>query len=278
MGPARGGDRRAGRGRRAARPSCRRAWPSSPPRPGRPARATRKRQVERGRRQAVGRVGGEHDPLGGHAREQLDHVERKEAGDVVQHARMVGQARGQDALVADRAVSEDQHGSGVAQREVGEPVGRAAAARARRGSGSARLPLRRARRRVHLAAVEHEVLRARMQLDAARPRGEAAFALGQRALRPGPVGRTAPVGRRSPRPTRARGRWARGRRAGARGRAAGTRMRAARRRRRAGRAAGRASASARPRRGRDACGRRSPRRRPGAVCSTSVRNGASASA
>ena len=81
------------------------------------------RHVERRRGQAVGRVGGEHDPLGGHAREQLDHVEREEAGDVVEHARVVGQARGQDALVADRAVREDQHRARVAQREVDQALG-----------------------------------------------------------------------------------------------------------------------------------------------------------
>ncbi len=115
--------RAAGHGRRAARPSCRPAprvvAASSRPR----LRGDAQRHVEGRRGHAVGRVGGEHDPLGGHAREQLDHVEREEAGDVVEHARVVGQARGEDALVADRAVREDQHRARMAQREVDEPVG-----------------------------------------------------------------------------------------------------------------------------------------------------------
>src|SRR5277367_1092514 len=75
------------------------------------------------------------------------------------------------------------------------------------------------------------------------------------------------MGRAGPRfqpPTRAHGRSAGCRRACARGRVAGTRMRAVRPRDRAGRAAGRGSASARPRPGRGGCARRSLPRRPGA--------------
>ncbi len=74
------------RGHRAAQHGSRRR-----PRRGLPT-ARRAAPVERGSGQAVGGVRGEHDPLGGHAREQLDHVEREEAGDVVEHARVAGQA------------------------------------------------------------------------------------------------------------------------------------------------------------------------------------------
>ena len=109
-------------------------------------RGDAQRHVERRRRQAVGRIGGEHDPLGRHAREQLDHVQREEARDVVEHARVVGQARGEDPLVADRAVGQDQHRAGMAQREIRRARPPAAAGRGRRGSGSAPPPLRPARR------------------------------------------------------------------------------------------------------------------------------------
>ena len=88
-------------------------------------------------------------------------------------------------------------------------------------------------------AVEHEVLRARMQLDPARARRQAAFALGERVFGGVQATEGDQPARRSRPPTPARGRWARCRRGGARGRAAGTRTRGARRRRRAGRAAAR---------------------------------------
>ena len=90
---------------------------------------------------------------------------------------MAGQARGQDALVADRAVGEDQHYVGVAQGEVREPVGERWQAPA--GVNQDRYPGAFGEReyRPHVRAVEHEVLRARMQLDATRAGGQAAFAL-----------------------------------------------------------------------------------------------------
>jgi hypothetical protein len=80
------------------------------------------RHVQGGGGQPVRWIGGEHDPLGRHAREQLDHVEREEAGGVVQHARMVGQPRGEDPLVADRAVRQDQDGARMAQGEIDEAL------------------------------------------------------------------------------------------------------------------------------------------------------------
>ena len=83
---------------------------------------------------------------------------------------MIGQPRAEDALVADRAVREDQHRAGVAQREVGEPVGE------RRQPAPGVDQDRHARLFgeledvVEVAAVEDEVLRARVELDAAAPR------------------------------------------------------------------------------------------------------------
>ena len=238
------------------------------------------RHVERGGGQAVGGVGGEHDPLGRHAREQLDHVEREEAGDVVEHARMVGQARGEDPLVADRAVGEDQHGLGMAQGEVDEAVAPAAAvprpAWIRIGtlaaSASAKTP-------VHLRAVEHEGLGSRMQLDPARARRQAALALGQRIF--GRVqaaeGDQSPVALAAPR--RARGRWARDRPGWRSGSCSGnTHARRAPARRRAARAAG-AGVSERPSSSSPRCVWASmTSASAGRRCSTSARNGARASA
>ena len=85
-------------------------------------RGQAQRHVERALRQPVGGIRGEHDPLGRRASEQLDDVQREEAGDVVEHAWVLGQHRGQDALVANRAVREDQHDLGVAQRQLGESL------------------------------------------------------------------------------------------------------------------------------------------------------------
>ncbi len=140
------------------------------------------RHVETTLRAPVGRIGGEHDPLGGDAREQLDDVEPEEAGGVVQHAGVLGEHRGEDPLVADRAVGEDQHDLGVAQRELGEPLGdrRQAAAgvdqdRHARLFGDLEDPLQ-------LVAVEGELLGARVQLDPAGAGGEAALGLGNRAV------------------------------------------------------------------------------------------------
>ena len=140
------------------------------------------RQVERGGGHPVWRIRREHDALGGHAREQLDHVDREEAGDVVQHARMVGQARCEDALVADGAVRQDQHRLGMAQRELHEAVGeRRQPAPGVDEDRNART-FRQAEHVAHLAAVEHEVLRPWVELDAARSRLQAALALGERAF------------------------------------------------------------------------------------------------
>ena len=130
--------------------------------------------------QAVGRVGGEHDALVGRAREQLDHVEREEAGDVVEHARVIGQARGDDALVADRAVGEDQDHVGVAQGEIDELV-------AQRGKAAPGMDQDRHRGvfgqredAIHLGTGEAEGLSAGMQLDPARAGRKAALALRDR--------------------------------------------------------------------------------------------------
>ena len=93
---------------------------------------------------------------------------------------MAGQARCEDSLIADRAVREDQHHLGVAQRDVCEAVGdrRHAAPRVDQnrdlgfpGQG---------KDRVHPGTVERKGLGTWMQLDAARPRRQAALALGCR--------------------------------------------------------------------------------------------------
>ena len=89
---------------------------------------------------------------------------------------------------------------------------------------------------VEVAAVEDEVLRARVQLDAPRARCRGSVRLRERRLRTGPGGRTARAGRRF---RAAHAEHAvvgqRCRRGGARGRAAGTRRRGALRPRRAAR-------------------------------------------
>ena len=144
-------------------------------------RGEAQRQVQRALRPPVRRVRGEHDPLGRHAREQLDDVEREEAGDVVEHARVIGQHRGQDALVADRAVREDQHDLGVAQRQLGEPLSRSAAGRGRRGSGSARRACSATVKMLSSSLPSKpNCLRAGVQLDPARPRRDAALGLRDR--------------------------------------------------------------------------------------------------
>ena len=116
-------------------------------------------------------------------REQLDHVEREEAGDVVEHARVLGQARRQDPLVADRPVRQDQHGTRMAQGELGEPVGQWRQASA--GMNQDRHPCLFGEREdvAHLLTVEHEALRARVQLDPAGSRRQTALCLIQRVFR-----------------------------------------------------------------------------------------------
>ena len=93
---------------------------------------------------------------------------------------MVGQTRGQDALVADRAMREDQHDVRVAHRQVRQPIGERRQSPA--GMDQDRHPCAVGEREdgAHLRAVEHEVLSARVQLDAARSAAQAAFALGDR--------------------------------------------------------------------------------------------------
>ena len=193
------------------------------------------REVERGGGHSVGRVRGEHEPLGGDAREQLDHVHGEEAGQVVEDARVVGQQRGQDPLVADGAVGEDQDGAGVAQgRRPPDP--RATGGIPRPAWIRIGTPGLFGEREdvVHLRAVELEALGARVQLHAARAVADAALGLGDRVF-----GGVQPAERDQapvafPGPRAARGRWGRCSSACARGRAAGTRRRAARPPRRAG--------------------------------------------
>ena len=138
--------------------------------------------VQRGGGQAVRRIGGEHDPLGRHPREQLDDVERKEAGGVIQDAGVLGQASREDPLVADRAVGEDQDRAGVAQGEIDEALGERGQTPAGVDQDGHARGFGEAEHIVHLRPVEHEVLGPGMELDAARTRRQAAFALGQRAF------------------------------------------------------------------------------------------------
>ena len=106
---------------------------------------------------------------------------------------MVGQARGQDALVADRAVREDQDGAGMAQGEVDEALGERRQAASGVDQDRHAGALGEAEHAVHLLAVEHEVLGSRVQLDAARAGRQAAFALGERVF-----GRVEPAERHQP--------------------------------------------------------------------------------
>src|SRR6185437_4926541 len=115
--------------------------------------------------------------LGGHAREQLDQIEREKAGRVIEHARMVGQPRGEDSLVTDRRVREDQDNLGVAQREVGQAIGD-------RRHPASRVDQDRYLRffgeredAVHLRAIERKCLGAWMQLDPARALRDATLTL-----------------------------------------------------------------------------------------------------
>ena len=78
--------------------------------------------VEAGGGTAVRGIGGEHDPLGRDPREQLEHVEREEAGAVVEHSGVVREPGRDQRLVADRAVREDQDHRRVLQGKVHEPV------------------------------------------------------------------------------------------------------------------------------------------------------------
>ena len=95
---------------------------------------------------------------------------------------MLGEPRAEDALVADRSVRQDQHDAGVAKREVGEPLGeRRQAATGVDQDRHLRLFGQR-EDLVEVAAVEDEVLRARVQLDALRPAREGALGLGTRAF------------------------------------------------------------------------------------------------
>ena len=120
------------------------------------------REVERGGGLSVRGIGGEHDPLGRHAGEQLDDVQGEEAGDVIQYSWVLGQTRGEDPLVADRAMRQDQDNVRVAQSEVDEPV------RQRREAASGVDQDRNVRvlgqreDAVHLLAVERELLGTRM--------------------------------------------------------------------------------------------------------------------
>ena len=93
---------------------------------------------------------------------------------------MVSQARGQDALVTDRAMSEDQHDLRMAHRQVREPI--CERRQSPTGVNQDRHPSVFCEREygAHLRAVEYEVLRARMQLDAACSRRQAAFTLEDR--------------------------------------------------------------------------------------------------
>ena len=133
--------------------------------------------VQRRGGQAVGGIGGEHDPLRRHSREQLDDVEREEAGDVVEHAGMVGQAGGEDPLIADRTVGEDQDGAGMAQREIDEALSERRQATSGVDQDRHTCLFGEREHALHVLSVEHEVLRPRMQLDAARAGREAALAL-----------------------------------------------------------------------------------------------------
>ena len=172
--------------------------------------------VQGGRRHAIGRVGGKDDALGGHAREELDHVQREEAGDVVQNARVLSKAGRDDSLVADRPVRQDQHGPRMAQGEVDEPrCKRRQPASGVNQNGYAgafgeREDL------VHVLAVEHETLGPGVQLYPASPGGQTPFALRQWAF-----GGIETAEGREPsvafaRPTRARDRLAGDRQDGAR--------------------------------------------------------------
>ena len=145
-------------------------------------RCRAQRQVEAALRAPIGGVGREHDPLGGHAREQLHDVEREEAGGVVEHPGVIGEHRGEDPLVADRPVGEDQHDLGVAQRELGEaPCDRGQPAAGVDQDRHAGL-IGHLEDPLELAPVEGEPLRAGVELDPARARRDAAFRLGDRPV------------------------------------------------------------------------------------------------
>src|SRR5271169_693624 len=96
---------------------------------------------------------------------------------------MLREAAGEDSLIADRAVCQDQHRAGVAAGDVdqaGRERWQAAPGVNQDRNADA---LGECEDRVHLTAVEHEVLRSRMQLDPSRAGREAAFALGKRSFR-----------------------------------------------------------------------------------------------
>ena len=95
---------------------------------------------------------------------------------------MIGQARGEDALVADRAVGEDEDYLWMAQREIGQAVGDwrhpttcvdqdGHAGFFCEGEDS-----------LHLGAVEGKRLRAGVQLDPAGALCDATFSLGDRCF------------------------------------------------------------------------------------------------
>ncbi len=140
------------------------------------------RHVERRGGHAVGRIGGEHDPLRRHPREQLDHVEGKEAGDVIQHARVIGQARGEDPLVADRAMREDEDDPGMAQGEIDKTLRQWWKAAPGVDQNRHACRFGESEDIVHVLPVEHEVLGSRVQLDAACTVRQAALALRERFL------------------------------------------------------------------------------------------------
>ena len=131
-----------------------------------------------------GRIGAEHDPLGGDPSQQRHDLEGVHPGAVVHHRRIVAQPVGDDRLVGDPQVREDQPNVGVSGGDL-DQLG----AELRRQTGAGMNQHR------HLALLRHrenrlhtrvsgqpEGLCPRVQLDPPRTRIQGALGFGNRVF------------------------------------------------------------------------------------------------
>ena len=135
------------------------------------------RDQERLRLRAVRIVGRVEDLLGRDEAEEAQQVDRAPHGRVEEHARRTGEVTGEPGEIGDAGVRDDQLRVRVRVDEACEVVGdrRQAAATV---DEDRHAPLGRDREdRCEPLVVEHELLRARVELDAARAEVEAALGL-----------------------------------------------------------------------------------------------------
>ena len=139
------------------------------------------RGVEAADGPAVRDVGGEDDPLGGDSCEQLDDIQRREAGRVVEDVRMICEPVREHALIGKGGVCQDERHVRKAPREIREWIHPRHPAAGVDQDRDARIPGD-GEDRFGGRIPEPEGLRARVQLDAAGSSGQAALRFADRIV------------------------------------------------------------------------------------------------